>query len=144
MKSEGEGQVVLASFQGTLTGHGDVAGYVADFALAARLLKETGVKIIEANLSCPNEGTANLLCYDKETARRVLEAVREEIGDLPLMIKLAYFVADEDAGPVTKALVENEPGKNLIAYRGWASESDVAAAISQAAGVQVHPRVISV
>lgn len=95
VQSEGKGQVVIASFQGTLSGHGDVAAYVADFALAAKLLKETGVKIIEANLSCPNEGTANLLCFDKDTARRVLEAVRNEVGDLPLMIKFAYFADDE-------------------------------------------------
>ena len=95
VKSEGKGQVVIASFQGTLTGHGDVAAYIADWALAAKLLKETGVKIIEANLSCPNEGTSNLLCYDKDTARRVLEAVREGIGDMPLMIKFAYFADTE-------------------------------------------------
>ncbi len=89
------GQVVIASFQGTLSGHGNVDAYIADFALAARLLKETGVKIIEANLSCPNEGTANLLCFDKHTARRVLQAIRHEIADLPLMVKCAYFNDNE-------------------------------------------------
>jgi dihydroorotate dehydrogenase len=85
------GQVVVASFQGTLSGHGDVEAYIEDFALAARLLKETGVKIIEANLSCPNEGTANLLCFDVERARHVVERIREQIGSLKLMVKAAYF-----------------------------------------------------
>jgi dihydroorotate dehydrogenase len=106
------GQVVAASFQGTLSGHGDVNAYLDDFALAARLLKETGVKIIEANLSCPNEGTANLLCFDVDRARRVVERIREEIGTHSLMIKIAYF-RDEDrlrqlvreVGPLVDAIV---------------------------------------
>lgn len=85
------GQVVMASFQGTSSGTGDVAAYIEDFALAARLLKETGVKVIEANLSCPNEGTANLLCFDVERARRVVERIREAVGGLSLVIKIAYF-----------------------------------------------------
>jgi dihydroorotate dehydrogenase len=89
------GQVVVASFQGTSSGHGDVDAYINDFALAARLLKQTGVKVIEANLSCPNEGTANLLCFDVQRARRVVERIRETIGSLALVIKIAYFRDDE-------------------------------------------------
>ena len=57
-----------------------MADYIEDFALGARLLKETGVKMIEVNLSCPNEGTANLLCFDIDRARRVVERIQEEIG----------------------------------------------------------------
>jgi dihydroorotate dehydrogenase (NAD+) catalytic subunit len=60
----GPGQIVVGSFQGTLPEGGGMAAYLVDFALGARLVKETGVKIIEVNLSCPNEGTANLLCFD--------------------------------------------------------------------------------
>lgn len=110
------GQVVAASFQGTLSGRGDVQAYIDDFALAARLLKETGVGIIEANLSCPNEGTANLLCFDVERARRVVERIREEIGALPLMVKAAYFRQEgrdderlrtfvREVGPLVDAIV---------------------------------------
>jgi dihydroorotate dehydrogenase (NAD+) catalytic subunit len=95
VKHTRRGQVVVASFQGTISGHGDVKAYIEDFALAARLLKETGVKVIEANLSCPNEGTANLLCFDVERARRVVERIRETIGDLKLLIKVAYFRDEE-------------------------------------------------
>lgn len=108
----GRGQVVAASFQGTTSGHGDVQGYIEDFALAARLLKETGVKIIEANLSCPNEGTANLLCFDVDRVRRVVERIREEIGSLGLMVKAAYFRDDEklrtfvrEIGPLVDGVV---------------------------------------
>lgn len=91
----GRGQVVVGSFQGTPSGNGDVSAYIEDFALAAGLLQEAGVKVIEANLSCPNEGTANLLCFDVARARRVIERIRETVGALPLVIKIAYFREDE-------------------------------------------------
>ncbi len=89
------GQVVVGSFQGTLPKSGSVASYLEDFKLGARLVKETGVKIIEVNLSCPNEGTANLLCFDIQRSRQVVEAIKEEIGSIPLVIKMAYY-KDED------------------------------------------------
>lgn len=86
------GQVVVGSYQGTKTG--DVAAYIADFILGARLLKETGVKIIEVNLSCPNEGTAALLCFDFARTRAIVEAIKNELGSLPLVTKIAYFKDD--------------------------------------------------
>jgi dihydroorotate dehydrogenase (NAD+) catalytic subunit len=91
----GPGQVVVGSFQGTLPENGSVGSYLEDFVLGARLVKETGVKIIEVNLSCPNEGTANLLCFDIERSRQVAEAIKGEIGSVPLVIKMAYYTDDE-------------------------------------------------
>jgi len=88
---ERPGQVVVASYQGTKSSDGSVSGYIADFVLGARLLKETGVKVIEVNLSCPNEGTSNLLCFDVVRASQIVEAIKNEIGNIPLVIKLAYF-----------------------------------------------------
>ncbi len=88
------GQVVVGSFQGTLPERGGAdanRAYIEDFKLGARLVKETGVKVIEVNLSCPNEGTANLLCFDAERSRRVVEAIKDEIGSVPLVIKMAYY-----------------------------------------------------
>jgi dihydroorotate dehydrogenase len=90
----GPGQVVVGSFQGTLPEGGNAASYLEDFVLGARLVKETGVKIIEVNLSCPNEGTANLLCFDIQRSRRVVEAIKDEIGSVPLVIKMAYYKDD--------------------------------------------------
>ena len=84
------GQAVIGSFQGTSTG-GNEQSYIADFVLAARLVKETGCKILEVNLSCPNEGTAHLLCFDTERVQKVVEAIKNEIGNTPLIVKIAYF-----------------------------------------------------
>ena len=91
----GPGQVVVGSFQGTLPENGSVASYLEDFALGARLVKETGVRVIEVNLSCPNEGTANLLCFDIKRSRQVVDAIKGEIGDVPLVIKMAYYRDDD-------------------------------------------------
>jgi dihydroorotate dehydrogenase len=110
-KHAGPGQVVVGSFQGTLPESGSVDAYVNDFALGARLVKETGVKVIEVNLSCPNEGTANLLCFDTYRSRQVVEAIKNELGSVPLVIKLAYF-SDEsrleaflrEVGPVVQGI----------------------------------------
>jgi len=85
------GQVVVGSFQGTLPENGRVADYIQDFVLGARLVKETGVPVIEVNLSCPNEGTANLLCFDIQRSRQVVEAIKDEIGGVPLVIKMAFY-----------------------------------------------------
>ena len=90
-----KGQVVVGSYQGTKSEHGGVSGYIADFILGAKLLRETGVKIVEANLSCPNEGTSNLLCFDVARSRQIVEAIKNELGNIPLVIKIAYFRDDE-------------------------------------------------
>lgn len=90
-----KGQFVIGSFQGTTNRNGDIDAYIQDFVLGARLVKETGVKVLEANLSCPNEGTGNLLCYDIQRSRTILAAIKDEIGDTPLCIKIGYFKDQE-------------------------------------------------
>ena len=95
LKYAKEGQVVIGGFQGTNTGYGDVNEYINDFRLGARMLKEAGVKVMEVNLSCPNEGTSNLLCFDIDRSRKVVDAIKEEIGHIPLIVKIAYFSDDE-------------------------------------------------
>jgi dihydroorotate dehydrogenase (NAD+) catalytic subunit len=94
VKHAGSGQVVVGSYQGTKSETGSVASYIEDFITGARLLKETGVKIVEVNLSCPNEGTANLLCFDVPRARQIVEAIKSELGNVPLVTKIAYFGDD--------------------------------------------------
>jgi len=103
-----KGQVVVGSFQGTKQGKGDVEAYLADFVRAAVLVKETGVPIVEVNLSCPNEGTSDLLCFDTARVKIIVERIKNAIGDLPLIIKIAYFWDSE----ALKALI-GEVGKMI-------------------------------
>lgn len=101
------GQVVVGSFQGTTNPDGNVEEYIADFAKAAKLVKETSAKILEVNLSCPNEGTAHLLCFDLERTQQVVEAIKNEIGDTPLIIKVAYFKTDEQLEKLLQTVGKN-------------------------------------
>lgn len=86
-----KGQVVIGGIQGTIPESGGFDAYLNDFVTVAKLLKETNVKIIELNLSCPNEGAAHLLCFDYKRSAIVAEKVKNEIGNIPLIIKIAYF-----------------------------------------------------
>lgn len=86
-----KGQVVIGSFQGTITENGSIKDYIQDFVDTAKLVQETGIKIIEANLSCPNEGSGHLLCYDIERTKIIIEAIKNAIGNTPLIIKIGYF-----------------------------------------------------
>jgi dihydroorotate dehydrogenase (NAD+) catalytic subunit len=88
---ERPGQIVIGGIQGTIQETGGFDTYLEDFKSTARLVKETGVKVIELNLSCPNEGVNHLLCFDVGRSARVVEVVKKEIGDTPLIIKISYF-----------------------------------------------------
>ncbi|KKR94879.1 MAG: Dihydroorotate oxidase, partial [Candidatus Levybacteria bacterium GW2011_GWA2_41_15] len=89
------GQVVVGSFQGTVNSQHDNEKYLKDFILTARLMKETGVKIMEVNLSCPNEGHGNLLCFDIERAKFIVYGIKNKIGNIPLIVKISYFHNEE-------------------------------------------------
>jgi dihydroorotate dehydrogenase len=58
------------------------------------MLKDVGAQVLEVNLSCPNERTANLLCFDLERSKKVVEAIKEVIGTTPLIAKIAHFEDD--------------------------------------------------
>ncbi|OGI58267.1 hypothetical protein A3C60_02025 [Candidatus Nomurabacteria bacterium RIFCSPHIGHO2_02_FULL_37_45] len=84
------GQIVVGSFQGTKKEGQSVEDYINDYAIVAGLMKEIGVPVVEVNLSCPNEGTNNLLCYDTERSAKVVRTIKEVIRNTPLIIKIAY------------------------------------------------------
>lgn len=46
--------------------------------------------------------------------------------------KLPWIAAEEDTGPFVKALVQEKPGKNLIAYREWATLREMVQAFQNA------------
>ena len=89
-----EGQLVMCSFEGTKREGMTSEGYIDDWANGMQMLKDSGVKVVEANFSCPNEGAAQLLCFDIPKVKIVAEAIKNKIGDTPLAIKIAYFEED--------------------------------------------------
>ena len=134
VKGARPGQIVVGSFQGTKKEGQGAEEYINDYAVTARMLKETGVKAIEVNLSCPNEGTNNLLCYDADRSVKVAEVIKKEIGNIPLIIKIAYY-KDEEAlrnfvqkiGPIVQGIsaintiaaeIVDENGKQALPGEG--------------------------
>lgn len=85
------GQMVGVSFQGTKPENGSVADYIEDWVTTASLVAETKPAFMEANLSCPNEGTTNLLCFDVERVAEITRQIKFAIGDIPLWLKVSYF-----------------------------------------------------
>lgn len=105
-----KGQLVIGSFQGTTNPEHDVETYVQDFAVLAQMVKGTGVKVLEANLSCPNEGSAHLLCFDIERTKMIVEAIKNKIGDTPLIIKIAYFSDQKELEKLVDAIGDKVDG----------------------------------
>ncbi len=134
VQSAGPGQVLVGSFQGTRP-EGDhcdrLAAFIADHVRAATLVAETGVRVLELNLSCPNEGVGNLLCFDTPTVVTIVDAIRGAIGDLPLILKLAYFAED----PPLATLVAATSG--LV--RGYAAVNTIPATLVGPDGRQALP-----
>ena len=88
------GQLVMCSFEGTKREGMSSEDYVNDWANGMKLVKDAGVKVVEANFSCPNEGVGSLLCFDIPKVKAITKAIKEKIGDTPLVVKLAYFAED--------------------------------------------------
>lgn len=95
IRSAGEGQVMILSFMGTVKKDQTQKEFIADYILAAKLAKETGAKILEANLSCPNIGNEGLVCYNLEVTKKVTEGIRKVIGNTPLILKVGYYKDDK-------------------------------------------------
>ncbi|MFD0704390.1 diguanylate cyclase [Alloscardovia venturai] len=132
---ERRGQFLLASFQGSRTSDMSEEQYIADHVTTARLAVETGAKVLEMNTSCPNEGKGRLLCHNPELVGRITEAVKNEIGDIPLIIKLA-FMHDDDA---VRIMMENTVLHQTV--QGFSTINTISSKLVDAHGNQALPGV---
>lgn len=96
LKAAGKGQVMVLSFMGTVRPDQTQEEFIADYVLAGKLAHETGAKILEVNLSCPNIGNEGLVCYNLEVTARVCQGIRAVIGNTPLVLKVGYYAKDSD------------------------------------------------
>ena len=124
------GQLVMCSYEGTKRDGMSGEDYINDWANGMQTLKSAGVKIVEANFSCPNEGAAQLLCFDVSKVKVVADAIKNKIGDTPLVIKIAFF--DEKA---LRELVK-ETGKIVD---GYAAINTIPAPVVNPDGTQALP-----
>lgn len=131
VKAVGKGQVMVGSFQGTKKEGGNAGDLIADYVLGAKLVKEAGARILEANLSCPNEGTADLLCFDTARVVEIATRIKDEIGETPLLLKLAYFKDQEHLRDYVKRVGKIADGFSVI--------NTIAAEIVDEGGKQALP-----
>ncbi len=92
----GEGQVLVLSFMGTVRPNQTQDEFIADYVLAAKLAYETGAKVLETNLSCPNIGNEGLVCYNLDVTEKVVKGIKGVIGNTPLVLKVGYYQNDAD------------------------------------------------
>ncbi len=90
-----EGQILVGAFQGTNHGKGE-SDIIRDHVATARMVKETGVKVMEVNTSCPNEGASHLLCYDIPRMEKIIHAIKSEIGSTSLIVKIGFYEKHHD------------------------------------------------
>lgn len=126
-----DGQIVGLSFQGTKQDGMSAEAFIADWVTTAKLAAATGAPYLEANFSCPNEGTTALLCFDVERVGKISRAIKEAIGDVPLLLKISYFREQEQL----ESLV-NEVGKVV---QGFSTINTISAEVRTPGGDQALP-----
>ncbi|HSX04253.1 MAG TPA: tRNA-dihydrouridine synthase [Rhabdochlamydiaceae bacterium] len=81
-----KGQVLIVSVTGTVRSE---CTFLEDFVLAARLAKEAGADLIEANFSCPNIGKKEGLLYTSpDVVKAISSALVQAIHPIPLILKV--------------------------------------------------------
>lgn len=84
-----ENQILIVSIVGT---PGNASSVIEDFAACARIAKESGAHIIEANFSCPNICSKEGALYsDPENAARIASGIVAAAHPLPVMIKVGCY-----------------------------------------------------
>lgn len=133
IEAAGSGQLLVPSFQGSRVDGMDQDDYIADHVTTARLVCETGAGLMEMNTSRPNEGHNRLLCHDPHLVGRITEAVKNEIGDRPLVVKLAYIPNDADL----EIMVKETAAHGTV--QGFSTINTISAKLIDAHGNQALP-----
>src|SRR3989344_3847673 len=155
-----KGKVVCGMIEGTRwDANFTEQDFLNDWVLAARLMNETGVHVIEANFSCPNEGdrVKRLSCFDVEQSLNIVNAMKKEIGSTPLVIKLPYFESEDELRNMVEKLggivdgfsaintipsaIYDEKGNQALPGGEWRLKSGVCGAPVKWAGLEMVKRL---
>lgn len=101
-----KGQLLILSFMGTVKKNQSQQKFIDDFAFTAKLANETGVKVLEVNLSCPNIGNEGLVCYDLETTKKICKAIRKAIGNKPFIVKVGFYQNEKSLNKLAEIINE--------------------------------------
>lgn len=128
-----KGQLLIASVVGTIQKGFSDDDYYNDFADTAKLAASAGANIIELNLSCPNVANEGVICYSPDAVESICRKTKEKIGKRKLLIKIGYFVKDQD--PLLEKII-NKVSKFID---GVAAINTIAAPIVDENGNQALP-----
>ena len=114
----GVGQVMVVSIVGT---PGEGRSLAEDYARCAKMAKEAGAQIIEANYSCPNvcSGEGSIF-MDAALSSEISKKIKKQIGNTPFMIKIGNSAKTQALEEVIKAnmpFVDGVAGINTIAMK---------------------------
>lgn len=109
----GKGQLMILSFMGTVREGQTRQEFIDDFATTAKLAYETGAPVLEIDISCPNIGNEGLVCYDLDMTEAICKAVRDQIANTPLVLKVGYYEKDADLEKL--ALVTEKYAQDIAA-----------------------------
>lgn len=84
------GQLLILSIMGSLNEDDTEKDYINDFIKCSLLAKETGVKAIEVNLSCPNLGIGAIF-NNSNLSEKILKAIYKACPGLTILAKIGYF-----------------------------------------------------
>lgn len=133
VESAGKGQLLVASVVGTIKPGFSEEEYYDDFAYVAHLAKNTGVKVIEVNLSCPNVANEEVLCYTPRAVEAICKKTREVIGGTKLLAKVGYYSKEQ------QVLLEEVVEKIAPFIDGIAAINTIAAPVVDEEGKQALP-----
>lgn len=106
-------KILSVSVVGTVKPGWSIEDLAADYARCAEWAVESGADTIETNFSCPNVSTCDgQLFQQPEDSAVVASAVREAIGDRPLILKIGHMV---DRAAATELLDAVAPFANALA-----------------------------
>ncbi|MBW1986283.1 MAG: tRNA-dihydrouridine synthase [Deltaproteobacteria bacterium] len=108
------GQMLIVSVVGTAEDN-HPARFIRDFVRAAALAAEAGAEAIELNFSCPNAPVAEGHIYEApDFARQITRAVRQQVKDLPVLIKVGYLAEDQRLAELLAAVSDDVNGMVAI------------------------------
>lgn len=96
LRYEKSGQLLILSFMGTAKKNQTQQEFIDDFVLVAKLSLETGAKVLEVNLSCPNIASEGLVCYNLPLVHKIIKKIRSVIHNTPLILKTGFFKNSKD------------------------------------------------
>lgn len=95
-----EGKVLIVSIYGSGM---SIKEQIDDFVRTAQIAAAGGAQIIEANLSCPNLGSAEPVYKNATLVFALCDAIKKAIMEIPLIIKVGIFDSYEQMDAVIAA-----------------------------------------